>query len=409
VPTGGGLFGGQEAAREHIFHLVAPGARAGLQLRQPPVLHVDMRRLVDGLVDSACRAGVELQRGTLTGVELERDRVRAVKVETEQGEVTLRAALFIDASGIGGAVRSRVPLLARACPPPPPGSRCVAAEFQFEVKDRAGLEAFLAAHGAVPGHDVSFAGIAGGYSSLTVFTHRNSDEVGVLAGSIPSLGVPDGGALLDRFVASAPWLGARVWGGRGAIPVQRVYDHLGGAGVALVGDAACQVHAAHGSGVGIGLIAARLLANAVARSDDPGGDAALSLYERSFHWAHGGVLAGADAFRRYMQKTSRADLSALLGGLLEERLASAAFAQRAPKPDLAFLLATLPRAARAPGAALRFLPFAARTALVERTGALGGLPRIGRRLNALVGATLGTAPTAPGAGPWSVPSGSSFG
>ncbi len=406
APSGDDLFGGHAAGSDHVFHLVAPGEHARLSMRAPPVLHVDMRALVDRLVREAREAGVELVQGSLKEVELTEGRASAVRIETEQGELRVRARLVIDASGIGGAVRRRVPSLARACPDPAPESRCVAAEFQYAVRDRAGLEAFLRAHEALPGHDVAFPGSAGGYSTVTVFTTRALDQVGVLTGSIPALGVLDAGALLERFVARAPWLGERLWGGRGAIPVQRPYDVLGQAGVALIGDAACQVHAAHGSGVGMGLLAARALADAVASADDPGSDAALARYERSFHRAHGGVLSAADAFRRFVQKASRDDLAELISsGLLEQRLASAALEQRVTRPDLAHALAIARNAAHAPGLALRFVPLAMKSGLLDRLGGLAGAPRVGHRVGALLAALVGGAPREAGAGAWDAPRG----
>lgn len=400
-PKGEDLFGGG-AAEGHRFHLIAPDGRGRLTLDAPPILHVDMRRLVDGLARAAMAAGAQVVRGSVTGVGTEQGRVRSVEVASDQGPRDLTASLFVDATGIGGAVRGRVPALAAACPMPDEHSRCVAAEYQFAVRDPDGLRAFVRGHGAEPGDDLAFAGLAGGYSTLTLFTTRALDEVGVLAGSIPSLGVPDAGALLDRFVDAAPWIGEQRWGGRGAIPVRRPYDALTASGVALVGDAACQVHAAHGSGVGIGLVAARLLADAVATEADPGHADALSRYERAFHGAHGGLLAAADAFRRFIQRASRNDVRILIeAGLLEERLASAALAQQAVRPDLQFAMSMVPKVARAPGLALRFLPLAARSAVLDRVGALGALPYVGRALGgALLSRAVGRAPREAGPGPW---------
>ncbi len=400
-PSGDCLFGGG-AAEGHRFHLIAPEARGRLSIAAPPILHVDMRRLVDGLARDAIAAGAEVVRGAVTGVAIERGRVRSVTVASEGGSRELTASLFVDATGIGGAVRGRVPELAAACPMPDEHSRCVAAEYQFAVRDPEGLRAFLREHGAEPGHDLAFSGLAGGYSTVTLFTTRSLDLVGVLTGSIPSLGVPDAGALLDRFVERAPFLGEQLWGGRGAIPVRRPFDVLAAPGVALVGDAACQVHAAHGSGVGIGLVAARLLADATAHASDPGHRDALLRYERSFHAAYGGLLAAADAFRRFVQSASRGDVQSLIEeGLLEERLASAALAQHPVRPDIRFAMSMVPKVARAPGLALRFLPLAARSAVLDRLGTVGALPYVGRALGSvLLSRAVGRAPREAGHGPW---------
>lgn len=94
--------------------------------------------------------------------------------------------------------------------------------------------------------------------------------------------------MIDEFVSGASWLGERTFGGQGPIPVRRPYDSLGGGGVALVGDAACQVFASHGSGVGMGLIAGSALAEAANRASDPGADDVVHAYERMFRRRYGG-------------------------------------------------------------------------------------------------------------------------
>ncbi len=398
TPMGEELFGGVAPDAEHVFHLIAPGAKARLALKAPPVLHVDMRRFVDRLAREALEAGATLLRGSLREVGVIAERVSSVLVETSEGMQRIRAKLIVDASGFGGAVRRRVPALAGEWPSAEAESRCMAAQFQFAVRDKAALEAFLRSHGALPGHDLAFTGCAGGYSTLTLFTTRSLDQVGLLTGSIPALGVTDAGTLLDQFAARAPWLGERLWGGRGAIPVRRPYDELACAGVALIGDAACQVHAAHGSGVGMGLLAARALADAVAVQPDPGASTSLAAYTRSFHRNYGGLLTAADAFRRFIQQASREDLARLLSaGLLNETLAQDALAQQATRPDLALALSVIPRAARVPGLSLRFLPLAAKSGLLDRLGGRASL-------RGVIASLVGEAPTKAGEGPWELPS-----
>jgi flavin-dependent dehydrogenase len=401
APSGDELFVTHHDASARAMHMLAPVGRGRLTLRGAPVLHVDMRRLCDRLAREAMDAGVEVRRAHVSSVELSGDRVVAVRIEEAGREERIAARLVVDASGLGGAVRARVPQLARICPPTEPENRCVAAQFQYEIRDRAGFEAFLARHEAEPGHDLAFPSIAGGFSTLTLFTTPDGDRVGVLTGSIPAIGAADARTMMTRFVESQPWIGARLWGGRGAIPLRRPYRVLARAGVALVGDAACQVHSAHGSGVGIGLVAARMLADATKGHDDPGSDTALHAYERSFHLEHGGVLGAADAFRKHVQGASAEELSALIAeGLLDESLAMAALAQRPTRPSPALALRLAPRATRAPAAALRFFPIAARTAVIDRVAALVGSRRVGawveRGLEALVGET----PRELGAGGW---------
>jgi flavin-dependent dehydrogenase len=371
----------------HAMHLVAPGGRARVSMPPAPTsVHVDMRRFVDRLVDEAIAAGAQLVQGRAVDVELRRGRVRRVVLEVGSSRLPVSADLVVDASGIGGAIRRRV--LAERCPEPAPLDVCAAAQYQHDVRDRRALASLLARHGAAPGDSIAFSGIAGGYSTLTLFTDHELSQVGVLAGSIPALGVPNGAELHERFASATPWLGAARGGGAGAIPVRRPYGTLGGAGVALVGDAACQVYGSHGSGVGMGLLAARALADACAGASDPGSDSALRRYARAFHGAHGGLLAGSDAFRRFVQARGARELDAIFEvGLLEPALAASAVAQRPTAPELGFFLRSVRRALTAPRTTAAFLPVALRTVTLERLGALGGLGAFDRVIATLVGAS----------------------
>jgi len=144
----------------------------------------------------------------------------------------------------------------------------------------------------------------------------------------------------------------------------------------MVGDAACQVYASHGSGVGMGLLGARALADAAHGETDPGSDAVLSRYAASFLRAHGGLLAGSDAFRRFVQGARPSELDAIMkSGLLDPALARAALIQRPARPDARFALQAPKRAMSAKSAALRFLPVAARSLLLDRVGAFAGAER----------------------------------
>lgn len=369
---------------EHAAHLVPPGGQTRVSLPPLPNVHVDMAAFVDRLVGDAVDAGVELVCGQVQDVETEGDRVRRVVFASGNDRFAVRADLVVDASGLGGAIRRRV--LQHRCPDPGPLDICAAAEYQHDVHDRAAFSAFLERYGAAPGDSIAFPGVAGGYSTLTLFTEPELREVGVLAGSIPALGVPNGAALHARFVASAPWLGPARRGGAGAIPVRRPYAVLGGRGVALVGDAACQVYGSHGSGVGMGLIAARVLADACALAPHPGSDEVIARYGRAFHREHGGLLAASDAFRRFAQGSCAGDIRSIFeAGFLEPGLAASAVTQQPTTPDFGFFVRSVKRAIAAPRTSAAFVPVALRTAALERLGAFGSSAAVGRVIDVLVG------------------------
>jgi flavin-dependent dehydrogenase len=158
---------------------------------------------------------------------------------------------------------------------------------------------------------------------------RHDGALGILTGSIPSLGFPSGKAMIDAFVAQHVWVGERVFGGSGAISLRRPHDRLASDRVALLGDAGCQVFPAHGSGVGAGLVAARLLADTLAS----GG----TLHDYAIAWqrGHGGVFAFFDVFRRWNQQIDGATLGRVMGlGLIDADTLRAGIDQTLPRPTL---------------------------------------------------------------------------
>jgi flavin-dependent dehydrogenase len=292
------------------FHLRAPGG-GRVVIDGHNVVEVDMRMLVARLQARARAAGVRLHGET---------RVTAVTadgIETSAGPV--RARWIVDASGVAGAR-----LLGQA--PPARTDLCAAAHEVRLVRDPDAARAFFAAHGVAPGEALGLVGAAGGFSVVDVHLAHDARELSILTGSIPALGHPSSKALLDRFVAEHPWVGATVFGGSGAIPLRRAYDRIASDRVALLGDAACQVFPAHGSGVGSGMIAARLLADTIARG------APLRAYERAWHAKRGGLHATYDVLRRWNQTLTPAQVDRLIAsGMIDPVLARAGLDQELPR------------------------------------------------------------------------------
>ena len=312
----------------HNAVLCDPEGRAAVQVPADPLVHIDMRRLTARLQAQAQEAGAVLTQERVVAVERRGARVHRVTLATGRKERTVQPRLTVDASGRAAAIRRRVPLLADLGRPPSPRDLCIAAQYQYRVRDVTEATAFLARHGAQAGDAVSFLGVAGGYSVLMVGLSEDLSEVAVLAGSIPAMGVPSGPTVLDRYVRARPWIGERIFGGQGEIPLGPPWVRLTAPGVALLGDAAHTVFAVHGSGVGMGLIAARRLADALHGVDDPGDPVALHRYGCGFQRTYGGRLAAADLFRRFTQGLTRSDITALMAsGLMNSRMMSTGLMQ----------------------------------------------------------------------------------
>jgi flavin-dependent dehydrogenase len=301
--------GAERVGGGHPFHLVAGYGPTRVVVREHDVLDVDMRLLVARLQAGAREAGAEL-RGDVTVHGLS-DGALA----TSAGE--LRARWFVDASGLSGAR-----LLGQATPPS--SDLCSAAQEVRVVRDPAGARAFLAQHDVQAGSTLCFTSVAGGYSIVNVRIEEDASRVGLLTGSITAGGNPGGARLLASFVAAQPWIGQTLFGGARAIPLGLPRE-LGRGPVALLGDAACQVFAAHGSGIGVGLVAARLLAGALASGAGPRG------YARAFHRRFGLLLRTYDAVRRLSQRLSTRQVALLMRtGVLSARIARLALEQRSP-------------------------------------------------------------------------------
>ncbi|MCO4760708.1 MAG: FAD-dependent oxidoreductase [Myxococcales bacterium] len=338
-----------------------------IDMRPAPVRHVDMRHLTGRLHGLAVDAGVTIVDETraLT-LHLTDGRPTQLETRSSAGDRTFSAALFVDAAGMKGVLRAQVPALAQWCPPVGKEDICNAAQQVRKVADPAGARDWLASHSVAAGETVSFVSVVGGFSTVAVHIDPTFEEMEVLTGSVQTGGVPTGSGLLKQFVADHAWVGERVFGGAGAIPIRRSWDRLSVPGLALVGDAACQVFPGHGSGVGPGLIAARHLAHAVRGYDDPGCLDATWRYQSAYQRDVGAVCASYAVFRRLTQGLSANDSAAILAaGLLSESMATAGLRQRMVLPKLSELPKTLAGLAKEPRLAVRLGPAAARMQAVH--------------------------------------------
>lgn len=328
-PRGEELFGSG-----HELHLLAGFGPRRLAIRGHDVLEVDMRHLVERLQNDAREHGATILEGVrVTGFD-------GRALDTSAGRVSAR--WFVDASGLAGARLLEQPRVGKL-------DLCAAAQEVRAVTDLAAARAFFDEHEVGAGNTACFTAVAGGFSVINV--RLSGDRVGVLTGSIPGAGHPSGRELLDRFVAEQPWIGAPLFGGARAIPLGRPLDVLARGNVALLGDAAGQVFSAHGSGIGAGLIAARMLADVLGEGRD------LHQYAVAWHRELGGLFATFEAFRRFSERLSERDLDRMMqSGLLSEQGARAGLEQRLPRPSPGVLASALRGVVTERRLALRLVP-----------------------------------------------------
>ena len=332
-----------------------------LRIEPSPVCQVDMRLLVRRLQQAAVALGV--RRYPEVRVEsFAWEGTRPVTLhawDTRAGYAGLRfhARLFVDASGLNGVLRGLHPELSAACGRLDPRDICSAAQEVRRICDRAGAVEFLRRMGGKPGENLSFMGVDGGFSTVVLQVHPDEGHVDILVGATAEAGRRSGKQLIANLMATEPWIGERLFGGAGAIPLRRPYDQVCVRGLALLGDAGCQVFPAHGSGIGTGLIAARILAETVGRCEDPGSHRALWAYQAAFMRELGAVTGAYDVFRRLSQQLGGEGVNRLLASqLMTSRMSAYGLAQRMPRPALGDVVDMMRAGARQPRMALTLLP-----------------------------------------------------
>ncbi len=328
----------------HRFHMKAGWTGPTLPLSAEGVLEVDMRLLVARLHRLAVEAGARLAGGAT--IEGWRTEDGAVTVDGPDGSI--RGRFLVDARGMvhgeGAVPRELI---------------CAAAHEIRALTDRPRAEAWFRSHGVTPGETLCFTGVEGGFSVLNVRLELDTAEalagagsISILTGSIPGQGHPSGRQMLDRFVAEhRDWIGPLHFGGARPIPLGLPQASLAEGPVARIGDAAGQVFAMHGSGIGAGLVAAELLATTLARGGSPWD------YNVAWQRRYGGLFAGSAVFAAWSRALRPEDLARLFeAGLMNPHLARMGLLQQPARPRPADLPGLAFGLLRAPGTAARLAP-----------------------------------------------------
>lgn len=362
--------GPERGAAVGTVHLRARDPRVGVDVDDPPTVSTDMALLGGRLRNLATEAGVEvIDRVRRFDVDTDAtDRVRALTLRPDgAGPVTVEASLFVDASGYRGSLRRQVAALVPWCPTLRGDELCSASDFHREIDDPAGAEGFLERHGALPGDSVTFVGIRGGFSTCAVTVDRDLSRVGILVGCLANGRCGTGPRMVADLRRREPWIGAAIAGGSGIIPLRRPYARITAPGVALVGDSACQVFPAHGSGVGAGLIAGSLLAEGMADVDDLGDpDELWRRYQHPYQRSRGRDLAAFDVLRRATTRLGGEGVDRMVrSGLIDEHTTRTGLDQRWAPPPPAQGIRSAARFVRWPDLARVMVPALARAQAVR--------------------------------------------
>lgn len=365
----------ERIAQGAVGHIFGPDGTHAVTVTGSPIARADMALLGTRLRSLAVDAGAELiDRATDLRIDVRAGRIVGLDVVAARpGEqaapLRLEAPLFVDAAGRHGVLRSASPALAPSCAPVVGRELCTAGDHLMRIADRDGALRFLERHHARPGESVNVVGLHGGWSTRSITVAEDLDHVSVLVGCVADGRFGRAADLLRDARAAEPWLGDPYLSGVGLIPLRRPYARFTAPGLALVGDAACQVFPAHGSGIGLGLIAGRMLADAVADATDPGDERTLWAYQATFQRELGGTLAAFDGFRRMSTALGSSGITTMVGaGLLTESLTRAGLDQRWSTPPKRDLPVMAGRLLRVPGLAARMLPMLARGQVLHAMG-----------------------------------------
>lgn len=317
--------------------------KSRIDLAPSAFTNVRMRPFMDRIHRDAFAAGVT----GFEGVELNKiifEGERPVELQFVQKasdkngnkeRISIRAKLFVDATGVQAVLRKRIPALQEYHGENAAEDSCSAFQENCHIADLKGAQLFLQKNHVAPGAMVNILGTSGGYSTMTVHISPDLKEVGLLAGASKAPEGMTAPQMLKRFKSEHAWIGKRIFGGGGIIPLRTPLEMLTSSGVAIIGNAANQVFSTHGSGVMTGIQSARLLCNAVKDKKDPGDADALWKYTATFQRQLGAKLAAYNLVRRFTQYLTQDEVNKLIrSGFMTEELIFAGLKQDLPVPSV---------------------------------------------------------------------------
>lgn len=290
-----------------------------------PAMSIRLDEFSRRMAKEAIGAGAEFVGGhKATGPLMEDGAVGGARFSTSDGEKEYRAAITIDATGFAGAiVRGLDPSLG--------------VEFVDRKEDVVLAENYFhdidvdkareAVANRVHLDDEVWNRLAGHGNYSTEYSYLSIEKrrAYILLGRKATYDQPPLIDVIDHFREEQGYYGDCLYGGQGPIRVRRALDQLVCPGFMVVGEAACTIINAHGSGVSSALYTGHLAAKTASRVLKEGRDpdtAALWPYSYKYQSGRGAVLATYAAQKLLLDTMKQEEVWALLedGGMQPEDL-----------------------------------------------------------------------------------------
>ena len=289
-PPQGPELGGEPGSARFF----AGDEEAYLDLGPGPCLPVINRPFVQRLIRDALESNVVLKEGCrAVGPLMEDGTVVGVYYEDQEGmRKTVKGRLVADASGMTGTVRGGTPPEWNLSEP------VHQADIILARRELRKIDRERAAKQIKPGEMedkvlIQRVSMFGSYSVESFYLDLEEGTLDILVGIKAGGERPTANDRFKQLEQRYAFIGEKIWGGGGPIPIRKTLDSLVGDGLMILGDSACQVIPAHGSGTASALIAAELASRTANRAlaEDRFDRAALWDYCAGFQRERGAILA----------------------------------------------------------------------------------------------------------------------
>ncbi len=307
--------GDEKPYHQKRMRVFSPRRREAFTLEgDHPAVSLKLDSFSRRLLGYARQEGAEFHGGHKALRSLIKDgAVKGAVFEREGAEVEVRASLTIDATGFAGA-------LARGLPPDlgigyeDLKRDVVLAENHWHAVDDARAREAEKAGLHYDDEVWNRLGVYGNYSTEYSYLSLADSRAYILIGLKADAEQPVLPELIDRFREEQGYFAERLYGGNGPIRVRRAWDRLCAPGFMAVGEAACMVIPAHGSGVAGAMYAGKLAAETGKQALQEGRADMESLWPYSYRYqsGRGAVLAGFDVNKLMVEKFDNEDIAALM-------------------------------------------------------------------------------------------------